>query len=506
LFGNLQYEVYARTDRLFAKLMIFQWLAGICAAIWISPRTWVGMESQLHWHIWAATLGGGAIASFPVWLAWRHPGRELTRQAVAIGQALTSALLIHLAGGRIETHFHVFGSLAFLAFYRDWRVLVSATAVVALDHFLRGMFWPQSVFGVLTTSNWRWLEHAGWVLFEDFFLLISISQSLREMRQVAERQAGLEALNESIEQRILERTEELELEIRERKEAEAKLEKTHRQLVDTSRRAGMAEVATGVLHNVGNVLNSVNISATLVYDRLKDSRIPSLAKAAGKLSENAGDLKRFLFDDPKGRLLPDYLIKVSDHLLADRERLLQEMGDLTKSVAHIKDVVAMQQTHAGVAGVIETLQVTSLVEDALLLNSASFGRHRVDLVRQFDNVPPVAIDKHKVLQILVNLASNAKHALEASERHDRRLIISISATPEQRVKIVFTDNGVGIPPENLTKIFSHGFTTKAKGHGFGLHSAANAAKEIGGSLLGLSEGVNRGATFALELPIARNGA
>src|SRR5258705_279957 len=132
---------------------------------------------------------------------------------------LTSGLLIHLTGGRIETHFHVFGSLAFLAFYRDWKVLVSATVVVAADHFLRGVFWPQSVFGILASSPWRWVEHAGWVLFEDVFLMISIHQSLREMRLIAERQANLEALNVNI-------------------------EKTHRQLVESSRQAGMTEVAT----------------------------------------------------------------------------------------------------------------------------------------------------------------------------------------------------------------------------------------------------------------------
>jgi signal transduction histidine kinase len=505
LLGSAQNELYVRTDRLFAKLMVFQWLAGIAAAEWISPRTWIGASSQVHLHVWAAVFLGGAITSFPVWLAWKQPGRELTRYSIAIGQMLTSSLLIHLSGGRIETHFHVFGSLAFLAFYRDWRVLVSATVVVAADHFLRGLFWPQSVFGVLTASSWRWLEHAGWVIFEDFFLLIAIQQGLREMRLVAERQAALEALNESIELRVIERTRELELEILERKEAEAQLEVAHKQLVDTSRRAGMAEVATGVLHNIGNVLNSVNISATLVFDRLRESRVTVLAKTAAKMREHGADLKTFLFEDPKGRLVPDYLMKLADHLAVEREKLLLEMTDLNKNITHIKDVVAMQQTHAGAAGIIERMQVVSLVEDALLLNNSSFGRHHIEVVRQFQDVPPVTIDKHKVLQILVNLASNAKHALEASDRRDRRLTLGISANGDNRVKIVVSDNGIGIPPENLTRIFSHGFTTKRKGHGFGLHSAANAAKEMGGSLTAQSAGAGSGATFTLELPMAKNG-
>src|SRR5205814_2742843 len=181
----------------------------------------------IHMHVWAAILLGGAISSFPVFLALKRPGHALTRHTIAVAQMLTSALLIHLTGGRIETHFHVFGSLAFLAFYRDWRVLVSATVVVALDHLLRGLFLPQSVFGVLTPSSWRWLEHAGWVIFEDIFLVISIHEGLQDMRQVAERQARLEVVNESIEQRVRERTQDLEREIHERIETQSKLEETH---------------------------------------------------------------------------------------------------------------------------------------------------------------------------------------------------------------------------------------------------------------------------------------
>lgn len=203
--------------------MLFQWVAGIITAVWISPRTWIGTQSHVHLHVWAAVFIGGVITSFPVLLAWKRPGAALTRHAVAVGQMLTSALLIHLSGGRIETHFHVFGSLAFLAFYRDWRMMISATVVVASDHMLRGLFWPQSVFGVLAASPWRWVEHAGWVVFEDIFLLLSIRQGVAEMRQVAERQASLETLNQGIELVVEERTRELKLEIQERKRTEERL-------------------------------------------------------------------------------------------------------------------------------------------------------------------------------------------------------------------------------------------------------------------------------------------
>src|ERR1700727_2260515 len=158
---------------MFAILMLVQWLAGIAAAVWISPRTWIGLSSKVHLHVWLAIFLGGAITSLPVFLALTRPCAAFTRHSVAVGQMLMSALLIHLTGGRIETHFHVFGSLAILAFYRDWKVLATATVVVYADPLLRGHFWPESVFGVSNASIWRSFEHAGWVVFEVAFLLIS---------------------------------------------------------------------------------------------------------------------------------------------------------------------------------------------------------------------------------------------------------------------------------------------------------------------------------------------
>ena len=188
-----QQQIYRQTDRMFAFLMAIQWLAGIVAALVISPRTWIGQTSQTHLHVWAAIFLGGVISFFPIALAVFRPGYALTRHTIAVGQMLMSALLIHLTGGRIETHFHVFGSLAFLSFYRDWRVLVPATIVVALDHMFRGMFYPESVFGVLTPERWRWLEHAGWVIFEDIFLILSCLRGQKEMLQIAENTAKLDA-------------------------------------------------------------------------------------------------------------------------------------------------------------------------------------------------------------------------------------------------------------------------------------------------------------------------
>lgn len=507
LFDDSEDQIHQHADRVFAWLMIFQWLAGIAAAVWISPRTWIGATSQTHIHVWAAIFMGGAISGFPVFLALKWPGRVLTRHTIAIAQMLTSALLIHLTGGRIETHFHVFGSLAFLAFYRDWRVLLSATVIVAVDHFLRGIFLPQSVFGVLTPSSWRWLEHAGWVIFEDVFLLISIQRSRREMRQVAERQASLEALNESIEQRVRERTHELEKEIQERIETQSKLEETHERLLQVSRQAGMAEVATGVLHNVGNVLNSVSVAATVVCDRLRQSEVNDVHCAAAMLDGKNGQLAQFLTSDPQGKLLPKYLSKASKLLASQRDELVVEMARVVEHIEHIKEIVAMQQSYAKVFGVMEPVPPAALAQDALRMNAAALERHDVRVIQQFDeNVPPVLVDRHKVLQILVNLLRNAKYALDEQAPSEKCIEIHIGRATGGNVAITVRDNGVGIAPENLTRIFGHGFTTKKDGHGFGLHSGALAAKQMNGSLSVHSGGPGQGATFTLELPIAPAGA
>src|SRR5580692_2444077 len=230
LFEEQQQNIVRHTDRVIAWLMVCQWVFGVGLAFWISPHTWVGTVSQVHIHVWAAVLLGGLLTSVPVFLGLTRPGTVLTRHVIAIGQMLMSALLIHLTGGRIETHFHVFGSLAILAFYRDWRVLISATVVVFVDHLVRGIFWPQSVYGVLYAPVWRSFEHAGWVIFEVAFLIIAIRKSLSEMRLVAERQAKLENLNETIEYTVAERTAELTRENIERQQTEKKLRKSQSQL------------------------------------------------------------------------------------------------------------------------------------------------------------------------------------------------------------------------------------------------------------------------------------
>src|SRR5713101_4166558 len=209
LFQEHQRKIIHQTSHLFAYLMIVQWVGGVVAALVITPHTWAGTTSTIHLHVWAALVLGAVISSLPVFLAFTRPCHTSTRHVIAVAQMLTSALLIHITGGRIETHFHVFGSLAFLAFYRDWRVFIPATIVVGLDHMVRGIFWPQSVYGVLSATPWRSVEHAAWVIFEDIILILACRRGLQEMHDIATHRAQLEDTNQLIEAKVVERTREL---------------------------------------------------------------------------------------------------------------------------------------------------------------------------------------------------------------------------------------------------------------------------------------------------------
>jgi PAS domain S-box-containing protein len=284
-----------------------------------------------------------------------------------------------------------------------------------------------------------------------------------------------------------------------RKESAEELERVHKQLMIASRQAGMAEVATNVLHNVGNILNSVNISASLVIERIKQSKAPGISRVAAMLLEKGSAAGNFLAHDERGRRIPEYLGSLGEQLTTDQKMALEELASLRDNLEHIKDTVAMQQSYAKLCGVTETIAVVDLVEDSLRLNAGAFVRHGVTLRREFSDVPPITVDKHKVLQILVNLVRNAKYACDESGRSDKLITLRIEAAPAG-VRIGVIDNGVGIPAENMPRLFTHGFTTRVDGHGFGLHSGALAAQELGGSLRVTSDGPGRGATFILELP------
>ncbi len=316
------------------------------------------------------------------------------------------------------------------------------------------------------------------------YLAVRLVRSYAVIRRV---NTALQSANEHLEHRVEERTREL-------KEAQS-------ELLDSARQAGMAEIATNVLHNVGNVLNSVNICSEMLSRTLRSSKAQGLGKAMQLINQHQDDLGRFFTEDDKGKLLPGYPNQLVEAIATEQQGMGEELAQLARSVDHIKEIVATQQSYAGASRLIEPLRVAELIEDALRMNSGALARHQVTVVKDYGPLPPVMGDKHRMLLILINLISNAKYAMSNLDDHSRTLTLSARVLDGQTLSISVKDEGEGIPAENLTRIFSHGFTTRKDGHGFGLHSCALAAMEMGGQLNVHSDGPGLGATFTLDIPL-----
>lgn len=334
--------------------------------------------------------------------------------------------------------------------------------------------------------------HRYLLVFSTLLMLVLVYLAVRLLRSFAEINRvnrALQAANESLEQRVEERTREL-------KDAQS-------ELLDSARQAGMAEIATNVLHNVGNVLNSVNVSADLVTRKLRASKALGLGKAMQLINEHPHDLGTFLTEDDKGKMLPGYLNQLVDAIAIEQQGMADELVQLTKSVDHIKDIVSTQQSYAGASKLLEPVHISALVEDALRMNSGALSRHHVTVVKDYQPVPEVMADKHRLLLILVNLISNAKYAMSNLSDRPRQITLTVQAVEGDTLQISVKDEGEGIPAENMTRIFTHGFTSRKEGHGFGLHSCALAAIEMNGHLTAHSDGPGLGAVFTLQIPLER---
>jgi signal transduction histidine kinase len=316
-----------------------------------------------------------------------------------------------------------------------------------------------------------------------------------------------------LEQRVQERTIELaqtvgklQEQIVETRRVEAAKEQMHQQLVDASRRAGMAELANGVLHNVGNVLNSVNVSANLLLGRLRQSKADGLQRAVDLVRQHEGDLAEFLLATPQGKVLPKYLGQLAEHLRSENQSLLAETTDLTQRIDHMKEIVSRQQAYARTAGTTAAVRLGEVVDDVLRMHKTSFAELDIRVEKNVAAGDQIETDRSRVMQILMNLVANARQALRDQGRGGGVIEVTVAPADGDRVRVVIRDNGPGIEPANLTRVFALGFTTKKDGHGFGLHHSANAAAEMNGRLWAESEGPGKGATFVLELPMKSSGA
>ncbi|HID24083.1 MAG TPA: GHKL domain-containing protein [Planctomycetaceae bacterium] len=299
---------------------------------------------------------------------------------------------------------------------------------------------------------------------------------------------------------LMQANEELRREIGERERAERKLRGVQEELVETAHRAGMAEIATGVLHNVGNVLTSVNVSSNLAMEKIRKLGVQDMVKVAQLLEQHQDDLGRFITEDRRGRHLAPFLIDLSRYMVQQEEEIIAELKSLQKNIDHIKEIIAVQQSNARITGFVQEVNLSQVIDDAIQINAASMERHRIVIVREYEDLPLVLVEKQKLMQILINLLSNAKHALRDCENPDKKIVVRLKRLGTDRVQIEVQDNGMGIEERNLTRIFAHGFTTKKDGHGFGLHGAALHAKEMGGALVARSDGPGQGAVFTLEFP------
>ena len=283
--------------------------------------------------------------------------------------------------------------------------------------------------------------------------------------------------------------------------AAKKLAEKNKQLVLASRNAGMAEVATGVLHNVGNVLNSVNVSTSILEEKLNSRSISVLKKGVDLLNQHESDLVEFLTKDDRGKHFPEFIGQITKALITERDTQLDEVNLLVKNIEHIRGIVTAQQSSASCSRIVEPIQLASLIKSAIKVNDALIFRHRVQLITRFSNTSTVFSEEHPILQILINLIKNA---MEACSNRESSLVSVTTAEESHFVRIDIADNGVGISSEQLKSLFQHGFTTKPNGHGFGLHSAAITATELGGSLTAHSDGLDEGAVFTLRIPFTKD--
>lgn len=479
IFNEQLEQIHRSTDYVFAWLLLGQWAFAVVLALVVSPLAWEGLNRAIHLHVWIALILGGVIALPAALLGFFARGKTFTRHAIAIAQMLIGALLIHLTGGRIETHFHVFGSLAFLAFYRDWKVLLTATLIVVLDHLLRGVFYPESVFGGVTNAYLRVLEHAAWVLFEDVFLVLGIERSLSEMRKIAVEQAQIEQ-DEALQRKLNE-----------------EIKSSQAQLVQSEKMASLGQMVAGLAHEMntplGYVQNNLQ-SLRQVYQEMIDLVQRFKRTHETLLSGELDKLEQMLIENAErlSKANPKRLARAED-LFADALDGLERMRDLVKN---LRDFSRLEEAEMKLA------DVNACIDSALKIAHHQI-KNSLLVVRDYADLPETLCYPAKLNQVFLNLITNAAHACEKRYNGSQKGVLKIcTQQKEDKIVVTLSDNGTGIAKEHLDKIFDPFFTTKevGKGTGLGLSISYKIIAEHKGNI-GVESKLGEGTTFTIELPI-----
>ncbi|HRE89243.1 MAG TPA: ATP-binding protein [Myxococcota bacterium] len=498
LFKGDLAAVQRRAGTIFFWLLGAQWVLGIALALWISPRTWVGAEASTHLHVYLAVFLGGAISGLPMLLLKMHPNWVLTRHVTVVAQMLWSALLIHITGGRIETHFHVFGSLAFVAVYRDPWLFLTGTVVVAADHLIRGLLWPESVYGIANPAWWRFLEHAAWVVFENIVLVTACLVSLKEMRVSAEREAQLAAVNATIEQKVIERTaelaaanEHLATEMRTRLQREIELRQAQKL-------ESVGRLAAGVAHEINSPVQYASDSVHFAR-----ASVPDIFRVVEKLaavhrSALEGSPTRALMDDAGDAMREADVDFLAHDVPSALDLALTGLARVATIARSMSDYARPDQNDMAMADLNRAIESTALITKHEYKNVA-------DLELELGELPRVICFLSDLNQALLNLILNAAYAIGEKVGPDggRGRITLRTSRVDDDVLIEVEDTGLGIPEEIEHRVFDPFFTTKpvGEGTGQGLAIARSVVVDKHGGSLWFESRPGKGTTFFIRIPI-----